>query len=73
MPTVLYGYYYNPCIHESAAMLVSLHASKTGAWRAKRRAHFAAAQDAREKYLSAGYPFDLRSERWFIAPIEVLP
>lgn len=28
---ILYGYYYNPCIHESAASLVSLHKTKEGA------------------------------------------
>lgn len=33
----LYGFFHCPCVYESAARLVSLHATKAGAWRAKHR------------------------------------
>lgn len=74
----LYGYFRTSCIHESAAALVSLHASKTGAWRAKHAAMFAAMVEEREFGLSfAGRSWlrkkPLRDEAYFIAPVEVLP
>lgn len=74
----LHGYFRNPCIHESAAALVSLHASKAGAWRAKHAAMFAAVVEEREFGLRfAGRSWlrnkPLRDSVYFIQPVEVLP
>lgn len=76
-PLRLYGYFRNPCIHESAAALVSLHATKAGAWRAKHAAMFAAAVEEREFHLRVGGWLrgrkTLEDSAYFIQPIEVLP
>lgn len=74
----LYGYFRNPCIHESAAGLVSLHTSKVGAWKAKHAAMFAAVVEHREFGLTfAGRPWlrgkALQYEEHFIASVKVLP
>lgn len=76
-PLRLYGYFRNPCIHESAAALVSLHATKAGAWRAKHAAMFAAAVEEREFCLRVGGWLrsrkTLEDQAFFIQPIEVFP
>lgn len=74
----LFGYFRNGCIHESAAALVSLHASKAGAWRAKHAAMFAAAVEEREFVLRTGSSWlrrckSLADQSFFIQPVEVLP
>lgn len=74
----LYGYFRNPFIHESAAALMSLHATKASAWRAKHKAMFAAAVEEREVCLRAGGWWrrgrkPLLDQAFFIQPVEVLP
>lgn len=44
-----WGYFRNPCIHESAPALVSLHPSKASAWRAKHRADYQAWEEAQRE------------------------
>lgn len=46
--TPLYGFFYNSCVHESAAALVSLHTTKRGAWQAMRKHLFDAAVEDRD-------------------------
>lgn len=71
-PTTLYG-----CIYESAEALVSLHASKAGAWRAMHAARFAAEVEMQEDRLRHGKrslaAFMLSTMSFRMRPVEVLP
>ena len=51
---ILFGYFHSNCIYESAQALVSLHASKAGAWRAMHAARWAHEVDGREFQLLNG-------------------
>lgn len=43
----VWAFWRNPCTHESAAATISLHRTKAGAWRAKRRYMLAEAGEER--------------------------
>lgn len=44
----VWAFWHNPCIYESAAATVSLHRTKQGAWKAKRRFLWTKATEARD-------------------------
>lgn len=79
----LYGFFFNSCIYESAAALVSLHETKAGAYRAMvatQRANWELARD--EKLVNSvrggcreyfDYLGERRSQHFCVKPLEVLP
>lgn len=73
----LYGFFHNPCIHESMAGLVSLHASKAGAWRAMRARKWeleVGARDWRLHHGLGGRGDKSFTHEWFgVEAVEVLP
>ncbi len=73
----VYAFMHNPCVWESEASTVSLHATLAGAWRALRAHKFAEAQERREAFLMHGMPYDPkwsdRSQSWFIHTFWVQP
>jgi hypothetical protein len=74
---ILFGYFRNPCIFESAAGLVSLHLTKAGAWAALRREKWQLEVNARELALRHGHSGKgskpLEYEAFFVDEVEVLP
>ena len=57
----LYGFYYNPCVHESATAMVSLHYSENGA------------NDAMEKFKKKLKRKPEDWERFLVKPAKILP
>lgn len=72
---IVYGFFYNSCIFESAPGLQSLHLTKAGAYKAMRADMIKVAMEDRENspYKSKGWtkekPIDWRS--WSIKKLEV--
>lgn len=74
----LYGFYYCPCIHESASALISLHRTEKGAQVAmefhKETARKEHEDDCKWSLEERGYPWAHEfgeSERWFVDKIEI--
>lgn len=63
---ILWGFFHNPCIHESAAALVSLHTSKASAWRTKHKAVFSTWMEAHRqcRERTPGHALDGKGRHW---------
>lgn len=62
---IVFGYFLNPCYHESAARLISLHTTKAGAWRAMHRSLWTLCVNARDYHLQfGGMPELYRRPAW---------
>lgn len=62
---IVYALMHNPCVYESAAGLLSLHATRKGAWRAKIAHAWKREVDHREDYLRGYAPRSRRRESLF--------
>lgn len=72
----LWGFFHSTCVFESDAALISLHATKAGAWRAMHRAQWLAWEDAREMQLTGLRERGLKAyvyEASHIRAVEVQP
>lgn len=62
---ILYGFFYNPCTYESGEVLLSLHLSKVGAYRALRDYLWSQAVEGRNFHLQyGGTPNAYRVPHW---------
>jgi hypothetical protein len=74
---IVYGFYFNPCVGESASMTMSIHFSKENAESAMKNHKkqeeeiFNAAYEDNEE-AKAMFKFD-DYKRWYICEIEILP
>lgn len=74
-PLTVYQFLYNPCIHESGSVTVSLHLTKKGAWGAMKSHKL----ERYTEWLRNPYKhFRItcifgRHESWRIEPIEIKP
>lgn len=59
---IVYGFWRNPMIHESAAATVSLHRTRVGAWRAKHRFMFDLTMQERDFAIRYGGRWMMRSK-----------
>lgn len=71
----LYGFYYCPCIHESASALISLHRTEKGAEIAMEFHKEGERKEFEDRFPNEemnkwGFKFGA-SERWFVDKIEI--
>jgi hypothetical protein len=80
-----FAFMYNSCVYESADACVSLHATKTGAWKAMRKFLWDNEVSNRESYLDilehdpefatliGGYQDPVNYTRHYIKEMQILP
>lgn len=72
---ICYQFLYNPCIHESGSITISIHLTKKGAWDALKAHKIERYNDwlrLHSRRLKLSFEFG-RHERWYIEPIEIKP
>lgn len=73
----MYAFMYNDCVYESSPAIMSLHATKRGAWKAMHAHHYASEQERRDTFLRYGgkddSKYDAQTKTWNVREYEVQP